>query len=85
MSVLVVLEENEVVLDSIDDIGAGGVEGTVAGRSVLFSREVESLQAQALKSLMNKYPDAPYFDLRSPNRVVVGTGLGSHSIQVSDG
>ena len=85
VSVLEVLEENEVTLDSIEDIGAGGVEGTVAGRPVLFSGEVGSLQAQALKGLMGKYPDAPYFDLRSPNRVVVGTGLGSHSIRVSAG
>jgi hypothetical protein len=68
-----VLEENGVVLDSVDEVGPGGVEATVAGRRVLFAGEVDEGQAQALTGFMDKYPKASYFDLRSPNRVVVGT------------
>jgi hypothetical protein len=29
-------------------------------------------QAQGLKRLIEEHPDAAYFDLRSPDRVVVG-------------
>ena len=69
-----VLEENGVVLDSIDGVGADGVEATVEGRRVLFGGEVESGQARALKDLVEEHADAPYFDLRSPGRVVIGAG-----------
>jgi hypothetical protein len=72
LSVGKVLEENEVVLDSVDAVGAGGVEATVEGRPVLFGGEVGDGQARALKDLMKSHPDAPYFDLRSPERVVIG-------------
>ena len=79
LSVGKVLEENGIVLDSIDAIGAGGVEATVEGRNVLFGGEVEDGQARALKGLMKDHPDAPYFDLRSPERVVIGAGSGTES------
>lgn len=74
-----VLEENGVVLGSVDGVGAGGVEATVAGRRVLFAKRVDEGQAQALTGFMNKYPEANYFDLRSPNRVVVGAESGEES------
>jgi hypothetical protein len=67
-----VLEENGVVLDSIDGAGAGGVEGTVEGRSVLFANGLEVGQAQVLADFVEEHPEASYFDLRSPNRVVIG-------------
>ncbi len=66
-----VLEENGVVLDSVDAVDAGGFEATVEGRRVLFAGGVGELQAQALEGLMKKHPEATYFDLRSPERVVV--------------
>ena len=71
-----ILEENGVVLDGVDGVDAGGVEATVEGRRVLFGREVEDGQIQALKGLIEEYPDAPYFDLRSPERVVIDARAG---------
>lgn len=65
------LEENGVRLDSIDGVGPGGVEATVEGRSVLFSGEVGAEQVRALPQIMEAHPDAPYLDLRSPERIVV--------------
>ncbi len=65
------LEENGVRLDSVDGVGAGGVEATVEGRRVLFGVGVEAGQVRALAGVMKKHPEAPYFDLRSPERVVV--------------
>ncbi len=67
-----VLEENGVVLESVDGVSAGGVEATVEGRRVLLAGEVGTGQARVLEDLMEKHPDAPHFDLRSPERVVVG-------------
>ena len=66
------LEEGGVRLDSVDGVGAGGVEATVEGRRVLFAGEVGAEQARALVGIMEEHPEAPYFDLRSPHRVVVG-------------
>jgi hypothetical protein len=66
------LHENGVRLDSIDGVGAGGIRATVAGRPVIFSRDVTDGQAEALKYVMPRQPDARVFDLRSPDRVVVG-------------
>jgi hypothetical protein len=84
-----VLEKNGVVLDSVDGIGAGGVEATVEGRRVLFGGEVEDGQARALVGLMGKHPEAPYFDLRSPGRVVIGPEPGGkpdgHQLEGSNG
>ena len=71
-----VLEKNGVVLDSVDEVGAGGFEASVEGRRVLFADSVGDGQARALVEFVAKYPEAAYFDLRSPNRVVVGTGTG---------
>jgi hypothetical protein len=67
-----VLEENGVPLDSIDGVDAKGVEATVEGHSVLCAGNVGGGQARALKGLIDEHPDTPYFDLRSPERVVIG-------------
>ena len=85
-----VLEKNGVVLDSVDGIDAGGVEATVESRRVLFGGgEVEDGQARALVGLMGKHPEAPYFDLRSPGRVVIGPEPGGkpdgHQLEGSNG
>ncbi len=66
------LDKNGVVLDSIDAVGPEGIEATVEGYRVLFAGVVGDEQAKALKGLMEEHPDAAYFDLRSPDRVVVG-------------
>jgi hypothetical protein len=75
-----VLEESGVVLDSIDIVDARGVEASVEGYRTLFGREVRGGQARVLKGLMEEQPEASYFDLRSPERVVAAaepvTGLG---------
>jgi POTRA domain, FtsQ-type len=71
-----VLESNGVRLDSVDDVGPGGIEATVEGRSVIFSGRVSAGQAWALEAVMSEHPDAPLFDLRSPERVVVGGPSG---------
>jgi cell division protein FtsQ len=71
-----VLEENGVLLDSVDGVDAGGVEATVEGRRVLFGGEIEDGQIQTLKDLIKEYPEAPYFDLRSPERVVIDARSG---------
>ncbi len=67
-----VLESNGVRLDSVDEAGPGGIEASVEGRRVVFSGSVASGQAQALKGIMEEHPEARIFDLRSPERVVVG-------------
>ena len=72
LGVVKMLDENKVRLDSVDKVDAGGVEATVEGSRVLFARGVVSTQVQTLKDLMEKHPEAPYYDLRSPERVVVG-------------
>ena len=66
------LHENGVRLETIDDVDDGGIRATVAGRTVIFSRDVTEGQAEALKNIMPQHPDAQAFDLRSPDRVVVG-------------
>jgi len=75
-----VLEESGVVLDSIDIVDARGVEASVEGYRTLFGREVRGGQARVLKGLMEEQPEASYFDLRSPERVVAAaepvTGSG---------
>lgn len=67
-----VLNRSGIALDSVDGAGAGGIEATVEGRSVIFSGDVGERQAQALKDIIRRHPDASVFDLRSPERVVVG-------------
>jgi hypothetical protein len=71
-----VLEENGVVLDSIDGAGAGGVEASVEGRRVLFADGLEDGQARALNDFVEEYAEASYFDLRPPSRVVIGAEPG---------
>ena len=67
-----VLNRGGVTLDSVDGADAGGIEATVEGRSVIFSGDVGQRQVHALKDIMPEHPDARVFDLRSPERVVVG-------------
>jgi POTRA domain, FtsQ-type len=73
------LEENGVMLDSVDGVGAKGVEATVEGSSVLFAGNVGGGQVRALKSLIEEHPETPYFDLRSPERVVIGAETAEES------
>jgi POTRA domain, FtsQ-type len=67
-----VLESNGVRLDSVNAAGPGGIEVTVEGRRVIFSGGVGGGQARALEDIMSDHPEAGIFDLRSPQRVVVG-------------
>jgi hypothetical protein len=67
------LHESGLSLDSVDEVGAGGIGATVEGRRVIFSRAVGERRAMALKHIMPEHPDARVFDLRSPERVVVGS------------
>ena len=66
------LREGGAKLESVDGVGARGVTVTVDGRRVLLSGDVGRDQARALEGIMEEHPEAPYFDLRSPGRVVVG-------------
>ncbi len=66
------LRESGAKLESVDGVGARGVMVTVDGRHVLLSGDVGPDQALALEGIMEDHPEAPYFDLRSPGRVVVG-------------
>ncbi len=67
-----VLERNGVTLDSVDEVGPGGIEATVEGRRVVFSGRVGEGQVRALEGVMRRHAEAPVFDLRSAGRVVVG-------------
>jgi hypothetical protein len=67
-----ILESNGVRLDSVDEAGPAGIEATVAGRRVVFSGGIDGGQARALEGIMGDHPEARVFDLRSPQRVVVG-------------
>ena len=67
-----VLESNGVRLDSVNEAGPGGLEATVEGRRVVFSGGLGGGQARALEGIMSDHPEARIFDLRSPQRVVVG-------------
>ena len=66
------LREGGAKLESVDGVGARGVTVTVDGRRVLLSGDVGRDQARALEGIMEEHSEAPYFDLRSPGRVVVG-------------
>ena len=77
-----VLDSNGVRLDSIDEAGPGGIEATVEGRRVVFSGDISGGQARVLEGVMAEHPDAEIFDLRSPQRVVVG---GSSSAGANGG
>jgi POTRA domain, FtsQ-type len=67
-----VLKRNGATLDSVDEVGPGGIEVTVKGRRVIFSGSVGDGQVRALQDVMRWHPEAPIFDLRSAERVVVG-------------
>lgn len=69
-------EKNGARFGSVDGFGPGGVEATVEGRPVVFSGEVEPGQARALPDVMAENPGTHVFDLRSPDRVVVGAAGG---------
>jgi hypothetical protein len=69
-----VLASNGIALESVDDIGAGGVRAKVGGRTVIFTGDVGDAQVEALPEVMSENPRASRFDLRSEGRVVVGTG-----------
>jgi POTRA domain, FtsQ-type len=66
------LHRSGVRLDSVDGVGAGGIRATVEGRPVIFFRDVSERQAVALRNILPQHPNASMFDLRSPDRVVVG-------------
>ncbi len=72
------LDKGGVALESIDRVDAGGVHATVGGdgrgdkRRVVFAGDIGEGQVQVLKGLINRRPEASYFDLRAPRRVVVG-------------
>jgi len=66
------LHDNGMTVDTVDGAGAYGIRATVQDRTVIFSRDVDYRQAEALKSIMAEHPEARLFDLRSPDRVVVG-------------
>lgn len=70
------LEENGVEVQSVESIGAQGVELSVRGPGgrapVLFSGGIGGGQARVLEGLLRERPEARYFDLRTPERVVVG-------------
>lgn len=70
------LREGGAGLESVDGAGAYGVTVIVDGRRVLSSGDVGRDQARALEGIMEEHPEAPYFDLRSPGRVVVGKPEG---------
>jgi hypothetical protein len=66
------LRSSGLTLNSIDGAGAAGIEATVEGRGVIFSGNVGERRVIALKHIMPEHPEASVFDLRSPERVVVG-------------
>jgi hypothetical protein len=66
------LHRSGLTLESVDGAGAGGIETTVEGREVIFSGNVGESRVMALKHIMPDHPDASVFDLRTPERVVVG-------------
>lgn len=70
------LRESGAGLESVEGAGAYGVTVIVDGRRVLSSGDVGRDQARALEGIMEEHPEAPYFDLRSPGRVVVGKPEG---------
>lgn len=71
------LEENGVEVDAVESVGSRGVELSVRGPGgarapVLFSGGIGGGQARVLEGLLRERPEARYFDLRTPERVVVG-------------
>jgi hypothetical protein len=73
------LHDNGMRVDSVDGAGAYGIRATVQRRSVIFSGDVDDGQADALRKIMPEHPDARLFDLRSPDRVVVGAPVQTNT------
>lgn len=77
------LEENGVEVASVESVGARGVELSVRGAGgrvpVLFSGGIGGGQARVFEGLLRERPEARYFDLRTPERVVVGGAPASAS------
>lgn len=71
-----VLSASGLRLDSVDGAGPQGIEATVEGRKVVFAGGLGEGQAEALTGIMRRHPEAEVFDLRSPERVVVGPASG---------
>lgn len=74
-----VLEENNVEVKSVESVGAEGVELSLRGPDnsealALYSGEIGSGQAQVLKGLLRERSGNRYFDLRTPDRVVLLDG-----------
>ena len=69
------LHESGIGVASVDEVDAGGIRATVEDRAVVFSGNVDDRQAEALGDIMPEHPDARLFDLRSPDRVVVGASV----------
>ncbi|MGB3681856.1 MAG: FtsQ-type POTRA domain-containing protein [Rubrobacteraceae bacterium] len=65
------LEKNGITVDSVTGVGANGIEASVDGRKIILAGEVGASQAQALSGLMSRNPEAPAFDLRSPDRIII--------------
>lgn len=68
------LEKYGISLDSVNMVDSGGIEATVEGRNIIFSKSLTDGQVRALEEVMERNPEARIFDLRSPGRVVVGVG-----------
>ena len=72
-----VLEENGVEVESVNSVGANGVEVSLrnpegSDARALYAGKVGGGQVRVLKGLLRERPEVQYFDLRSPGRVVVG-------------
>ncbi|BBL78949.1 hypothetical protein RxyAA322_08030 [Rubrobacter xylanophilus] len=66
------LESEGLRFGGLREAGPGGFAAEVEGRRVVFGERLSPEQARALGEIMRRHPEAPYFDLRSPGRVVVG-------------
>ncbi len=66
------LESGGLRFEAVEQAGPGGFAAEVEGRPVVFGERVSPEQARALGEIMRRHPEASYFDLRSPGRVVVG-------------
>lgn len=71
------LEKSGASVELISGAGPGGVEALVDGRRVVFSDAVHTRQAETLAEVMRQNSDASVFDLRSPERVVIGGNSGT--------
>jgi POTRA domain-containing FtsQ-type protein len=74
-----IFEKNGVRIDSVDEVGPGGIKATVEGHRVIFSGDIGEGRARALGGIMSDHPEARIFDFRSPQRVVVGEQLSGGS------